>query len=112
MTLSTQTGASPNTPTLTAGKAVRLAIERNFRLLLLAAVVIGLGLVFNWSWLVAAGIAPVLLSVLPCLAMCALGLCMVGMRGRSCEAQPSAPDAASGQAPELTGAPPKSAPDI
>ncbi|HUZ67383.1 MAG TPA: hypothetical protein VMU56_06935 [Beijerinckiaceae bacterium] len=88
MTLSTQTGASRNTPTLTAGKAVRLAIERNFRLLLLAAVVIGLGLVFNWSWLVAAGIAPVLLSVLPCLAMCALGLCMVGMRGRSCEAQP------------------------
>ncbi|RVH28084.1 hypothetical protein CN211_25985 [Sinorhizobium meliloti] len=35
-----------------------------------------LGLAFNWNWLVAAGVAPPLLSVLPCLAMCALGLCM------------------------------------
>jgi hypothetical protein len=31
---------------------------------------------FNWGWLVAAGVAPILLAVLPCLAMCALGLCM------------------------------------
>jgi hypothetical protein len=30
----------------------------------------------SWSWLVAAGIASVLLSVLPCLVMCGLGLCM------------------------------------
>lgn len=44
------------------------------------------GLAFNWSWLVAAGIAPVLLSVLPCVAMCALGLCMNRMTGRSCQA--------------------------
>lgn len=42
------------------------------------------GLAFNWSWLVTAGIAPVLLSVLPCVAMCALGLCMNRMTGRSC----------------------------
>jgi len=31
---------------------------------------------FSWGWLVALGITPVLLSVLPCIAMCALGLCM------------------------------------
>lgn len=43
------------------------------------------GLAFNWTWLVAAGIAPVLLSVLPCVAMCALGLCMNRMTGRSCQ---------------------------
>jgi hypothetical protein len=34
------------------------------------------GIAFNWSWLVAAGIAPILLAVLPCAVMCGLGLCM------------------------------------
>ena len=33
------------------------------------------GMYFNWAWLVAAGIAPLLLTILPCVAMCALGLC-------------------------------------
>jgi len=33
------------------------------------------GLTLNWSWLVAAGIAPILISVLPCAAMCAIGAC-------------------------------------
>jgi hypothetical protein len=47
-----------------------------------AAVVVA-GLAFKWSWLVAAGIAPVLLSVLPCVAMCALGLCMNRIVGGS-----------------------------
>lgn len=45
-------------------------------LMLIAASVIAVGAALNWSWLVAAGIAPVLLAVLPCLAMCGLGLCM------------------------------------
>ena len=39
------------------------------------------GAVFNWSWLVAAGIAPIILAVLPCVAMCALGLCMMNKAG-------------------------------
>jgi hypothetical protein len=30
----------------------------------------------NWSWLVAVGVAPLLLAIAPCAAMCALGLCM------------------------------------
>jgi hypothetical protein len=42
-----------------------------------AAIVAGLG--FDWSWLVAAGVAPLIVAVLPCVAMCALGLCMMGM---------------------------------
>jgi len=41
------------------------------------AVAVGLGL--NWGWLTAIGVTPVLLGVLPCAAMCALGLCMPGM---------------------------------
>jgi hypothetical protein len=50
--------------------------------------VIGLALVigaaFNWSWLVAVGIVPLLITLLPCAAICALGLCMNRMMGGSC----------------------------
>lgn len=42
------------------------------------------GLALNWSWLVAAGIAPILVGALPCVAMCALGLCMNRASGKSC----------------------------
>ncbi|MFB9980682.1 hypothetical protein ACFSQQ_21475 [Mesorhizobium kowhaii] len=45
------------------------------------------GLAFNWSWLVAAGIAPLLVTALPCVAMCALGFCMHRMTGRACSAE-------------------------
>ena len=51
-------------------------------LILIAGVAIVAGLGFNWSWLVAAGIAPLILGLLPCAAMCALGLCMMGMSGK------------------------------
>lgn len=44
-------------------------------LMVLAGVAIVAGLTFNWSWLVAAGIAPILIGVLPCVAMCAIGVC-------------------------------------
>src|SRR3546814_3327371 len=53
-------------------------------LLILAGLVLAAGLVLNWSWLVAVGIAPILIAVLPCVAMCALGLCMSRAGGRSC----------------------------
>jgi hypothetical protein len=53
----------------------------------LASVAIAAGLALNWSWLVAAGIAPFLLTALPCVAMCALGLCMGRKGGQSCSAE-------------------------
>lgn len=53
-------------------------------LLILAGLALTAGLVLNWSWLVAVGIAPILIAVLPCVAMCALGLCMSRAGGRSC----------------------------
>jgi hypothetical protein len=52
-------------------------------LTLLAVAAVGTGLALNWSWLVAAGIAPILLALAPCAAMCALGLCMRNMGGES-----------------------------
>jgi hypothetical protein len=48
-----------------------------------AAGVIAIALAWQWSWLVVLGVAPLLLSLAPCAAMCALGLCMHRMSGRS-----------------------------
>ncbi len=42
------------------------------------------GMFFGWDWLVAAGLAPVVLGILPCAAMCAVGLCMNRAGGKSC----------------------------
>lgn len=53
------------------------------RLLLggVALALIAAGLIWQWSWLVAIGVAPLLVSAAPCVAMCALGLCMHRMSG-------------------------------
>lgn len=59
-------------------------------LLIIAALVLVGGMVLNWSWLLAAGIAPILIAALPCLVMCGLGLCMTKMTGGSCESEQSA----------------------
>jgi hypothetical protein len=64
--------------------ALRYTLGGRRGFLVLGAVVLAGGLALNWSWLVAAGIAPLLLSILPCAAMCALGLCMNRMSGRAC----------------------------
>jgi hypothetical protein len=63
-------------------------------LIALAALALVSGLALNWSWLVAAGIAPLLLGVLPCVAMCALGLCMNRMAGKSCSTRSNAQESA------------------
>ena len=52
-------------------------------LLILATVLIVAGAASSWSWLVAAGIAPILIALLPCAVMCGLGLCMHKSRGNS-----------------------------
>ena len=53
-----------------------------------ALVVAGGALYLGWSALVAAGIASVIVGVLPCLAMCVLGLCM-GRMGKKDAAIPT-----------------------
>jgi len=52
-------------------------------LLTLGGLVVIIGVALNWGWLVAAGIAPVLVAVAPCAIMCALGLCGMKMMGGS-----------------------------
>lgn len=67
--------------------AIRSYLGGRRSIIIVAAAVIAAGLALNWSWLVAAGIAPLLLGLLPCVAMCALGMCMSRMTGRACPAE-------------------------
>lgn len=60
-------------------------------IIVLALAAAGLGLYLGWGWLAAVGIAPVLLALAPCAAMCALGLCMNkgGGKSRSTDSKPA-----------------------
>ena len=62
----------------------------SYRRWLIGAAVIGIPLALwsGWDWLAATGLATILIGVAPCLAMCALGLCM----GRGKKVGPSLTD--------------------
>lgn len=81
-------------------------------IIVLASVAIVAGLAFNWSWLVAAGILPVLLTALPCVAMCALGLCMHRIGGRSCSTDTSATPTSRGSGVDDTPIPTREIPPV
>lgn len=84
MTSPHPTNSSETTLTQDLVNAVRYYLGGRRGLIIIATVTVIAGLALNWSWLVAAGIAPILLGVLPCLVMCALGLCMHRAGGKSC----------------------------
>jgi hypothetical protein len=63
------------------------------RWLLLAMLIAGAAVALGWRWLAAVGVLPLLLSALPCLAMCTLGLCMNRASGRGCSQGAGAGDA-------------------
>lgn len=53
-------------------------------------VIAGGGLALGgWGWLVAIGLAPIILSLAPCLVMCGLGMCMMGMNKSKTTAAPA-----------------------
>lgn len=52
--------------------------------MLIGLAVIAIALYWQQSWLTALGVAPFLIALLPCMAMCALGLCMHGKPGKKC----------------------------
>lgn len=58
-------------------------------LAVIALALMGVGLAWQWSWLVAIGVAPLLVSAVPCVAMCALGLCMHRMCSGTGSAAPN-----------------------
>jgi hypothetical protein len=69
------------TRTVTGGAFATLRPWSGSRLGLLSigGVVVVAGIGLNWGWLVAIGVAPLIVGMLPCAAMCALGLCMMQM---------------------------------
>lgn len=77
--------AKPAEPSL-ASAAFALAryyLRKPWVLIVLSAAVLVPAAILNWGWLVAVGVAPLLLALAPCAAMCALGLCASRMGGKS-----------------------------
>ena len=65
------------------------------RVLIIGAIALAvLGIWAGWGWVVALGVAPLILAAAPCLVMCALGLCMMGK-------------GSGGQSSATRGSPPK-----
>jgi len=58
-------------PILTLGGRVK----QGTTIAVLVVLAVAAGLFFGWDSLVALGVSGLVLSVLPCLAMCALGIC-------------------------------------
>lgn len=73
------------TETVAAAPGWQLWISGRRRWWSLAGIVMLAGLALGWDWLAAIGALPVLLALLPCAAMCALGLCMNHKNGRACD---------------------------
>ena len=59
----------------------RYYLGNRWVLLALGAGGLVIGAALNWGWLVAAGVAPILIALAPCAVMCALGLCAMKMMG-------------------------------
>jgi hypothetical protein len=81
-----QTETVPIAPSIALDQ-LSLAARLGWNRLVLGGIALALlaaGFAWQWNWLVAIGVAPPLLSAAPCAAMCALGLCMHRMGGRSC----------------------------
>ena len=70
---------------------LRHYLGRRRNQMILAAALVGIGAYFNWGWFVAAGIAPLLLAIAPCAAMCALGLCMKPSKSNATNSTPGDP---------------------
>ena len=66
--------------------ALRGFLRTRFGIFATAGLAIGGGLYFGWGYVVAAGLAPLILGVAPCATMCALGLCMGGGNNKSQDA--------------------------
>lgn len=103
MSASASGPATPDTSlTRDIGRYVRYQL-RGWRGMIAAAVVLAApALWFGWPWLVAAGLAPLLIAMAPCAVMCAVGACSMGKSCRKSEtdsAESPAAEAGSGSAP-------------
>lgn len=78
------------------------------QVLAIASIPIAVGVVViaaaNWSWLLASGIASILFSVLPCVVMCGLGLCIYKSGSGGIGVEPIG-STATGESTDLTRVP-------
>lgn len=85
-----------NPPDRSLGQDILLYARHSLRdrrvLIVIAAVLLVAAATFNWGWLVAIGVAPLLLAMAPCAAMCALGLCAMGSGKKGVPPQGNAGD--------------------
>jgi len=87
------------TPRTLQARITLAALLRNRRVLVaIAVLVLVIILAASWNWLVAAGLATIVVSALPCLAMCGLGLCMHRFLGGS--GSPQASGSATAEPPK------------
>jgi hypothetical protein len=83
--------------------AARYYLRNRWTLVALASLAVILGLYFGgWGWLVAAGLAPIVLSTLPCLIMCGLGVCMMCRGQKQSTVSRDAVDASTSTAPGVS----------
>jgi len=87
-------GASVGAPMTLRGLGRRRVLPAGLALLVIVA-----GLAWQWNWLVALGIAPVLIALAPCAIMCTFGLCMNKMGAKTCSSPGKGGNVASNQAP-------------
>lgn len=75
-------GHERTAPSIRVWRALTLGghLGRRAAIVLWLSALIGIALFAGWNWVVAAGLASLVLSVLPCAAMCALGLCAGSQR--------------------------------
>ena len=82
--------ANDNTSSRDFGRYVQYEL-RGPRSLAAAAVVLAApALWFGWPWLVAAGLAPLIIAMAPCAVMCAVGACSMGKSCKKSEADNAA----------------------
>lgn len=100
MSLSESTKAKEASLTRDVLSAARYYLGNRWALLILGSLAVTIGLSFGgWSWLVAAGLAPLVLSLLPCTVMCVFGVCMMCHPNK---AQSAAPRDSAGDPPLST----------
>ncbi len=67
-------------------------------LVILGILLVAAGLYAGWGWLAAVGLAPIILALAPCAAMCAIGACAMS-RGGSSGATQATPNTADPAGP-------------
>ena len=72
---------------------IRRAIGGPRGLIILGIAIVAGGLTLGWGWLTAVGLAPIILALAPCAAMCAIGVCAMSRGGASRPSQ-TTPDKA------------------